>query len=227
MSIEDLEISDSEYFIVMGPSGVGKTVFLHTLAGFIKPINGKIIINEDNITSYPPEKRGIVIIPQNYGLFPHMNVFGNIAYGLKIRGRRDIEIREKVYRIAEILKIEKLLYHKPDSLSSGEKQRVAFARALILNPEIVLLDEPFSNLDPKLRADAKNFVKELRGKIRFTAIHVTHDISEAVELGDKIAYVENGVLKGIYKPLEFLKSRWAKPYIENFKTILKAIEKIS
>ena len=117
-----------------------------------------------------------------------------------------------------------MLYRKPDTLSGGEQQRVAFARALIINPKIILLDEPFTNIDPKLKVKAKNFIKKLREKIKFTAIHVTHDISEAIELGDRIAYIENGVLRGIYKPPEFVRSEWAKPYLENFKSIIKAIK---
>ena len=226
LGIEDLEIMDSEYFIIMGPSGVGKTVLLHTLAGFFKLRDGQIIIDEKNITFYPPEKRGIAIIPQDFGLFPHMNAFDNIAYGLKIRGLDKNRIEENVLKIAEILEIKDMLYRKPDTLSGGEKQRVAFARALIINPKVILLDEPFTNLDPKLKVKAKNFVKKLREKIKFTAIHVTHDISEAIELGDRIAYMENGVLKGIYKPLEFVRSEWAKPYLENFKSIIKVIKNI-
>ena len=224
LSIEDLEIMDSEYFIIMGPSGVGKTVLLHALAGFLKLRDGQIIIDKKNITFYPPEKRGIAIIPQDFGLFPHMNAFDNIAYGLKIRGVDKDRIKENVLKIAEILEIKDMLYRKPDTLSGGEKQRVAFARALIINPKVILLDEPFTNLDPKLKVKAKNFAKKLREKIKFTAIHVTHDISEAIELGDRIAYIENGVLKGIYKPLEFVRSEWAKPYLENFNSIIKIIK---
>lgn len=223
--IKDLEIADSEYFIIMGPSGVGKTVLLHTLAGFIKPSGGRIFIDGGNVTSHPPEKRGITIIPQDYGLFPHMNVFSNIAYGLRMRRLKREEVRRRVYEIVEVLEIEKLLYRSPSMLSGGEKQRVAFARALVVKPKVILLDEPYSNLDPKLRATAKNFMKGLREKIKFTAVHVTHDISEAIELGDRIAYIEEGVLKGIYKPPEFLRSEWAKPYLENFEAILRIINK--
>lgn len=226
LSIKDLEIRDSEYFVIMGPSGVGKTVLLHTLAGFIKPKNGQIIIDKEDVTFYPPEKRGVVIIPQDFGLFPHMNIFSNIAYGLKIRKVKAERIKESVMKIAEILEIKDILSREPNTLSSGEKQRVAFARALIINPKVVLLDEPFTNLDPKLKVKAKSFVKKLKDKIKFTSIHVTHDISEAIELGDRIAYVDNGVLKGVYETSDFIRTKWAEPYLENFKHIIEVIKNI-
>ncbi len=223
--IDHLEIMNSEYFVVMGPSGVGKTVFLYTLAGFVKLEDGVIMIDDEDITFHPPEKRGIVIIPQDFGLFPHMNVYENIAYGLKIRGLDREKIQMEILKITEVLDIKDLLNRKPDTLSGGEKQRVALARALVINPKVILLDEPFTNLDPKLKAKAKIFIKNLREKIKFTAIHVSHDIPEAVELGDRIAYMENGVIKGVYKPSEFIKSKWAEPYLENFEYIVKIIKK--
>jgi molybdate/tungstate transport system ATP-binding protein len=224
LSIPSLKINDGEYLVVMGPSGVGKTVFLYTLTGFIKPIHGKIIVNDKDITDLPPEKRGFILIPQDYGLFPHMNVYENISFGLKIRGYDKETIRRKVISISKILGIENILYRMPNNLSGGEKQRVALARALVIEPKIILLDEPLANIDPSNRSIIRKFIKELRKKIRFTAIHVTHNISEAVDLGDRIAYIEGGVLRGVFSIKEFLKTKYAKHYLEELIPVLNALK---
>ena len=221
LEIPRLEVRDREYLVVMGPSGVGKTVFLLTLAGFFTPMRGRILVNGRNITRYPPEKRGFTLIPQDYGLFPHMTVYENIAFGLEVRGFNKKDVRDRVEWIAEVLEIKNILGKKPRELSGGEQQRVALARALVVKPEIILLDEPFSNLDPRRRAGAREFIKELRKKLGFTAIHVTHDLVDAVELGDRIAYMEAGRLLGVYGVEEFLKSPYARPYIDNVKALVK------
>ncbi len=220
LSIPDLRINNGEYLIVMGPSGVGKTVFLHTLIGFIKPVRGEIIVDGKNITKLSPEERGFVLIPQDYGLFPHMNVYENISFGLRIRGYDEETIRRRVISVSKILGIENILYRMPNNLSGGEKQRVALARALVIEPKIILLDEPLASIDPSNRFRIRSFIKELRRKIRFTAIHVTHNISEAVDLGDRIAYIRDGVLMGIFSTVEFLKTRYAKPYLDELAPIL-------
>ena len=226
LQVDYLEVRDKEYFVVMGPSGVGKTVFLRTLIGFIKPLKGKIIVNGRDITNEPPENRGFALVPQDYALWPHMTVYENIAYGLKARGLDSQVIREKVEWIAGILEITDILDRYPNQISGGQQQRVALARALVVEPQLVLLDEPLANLDPRLRFKARSFLRELHMKLGFTAIHVTHNIVEALYLGDRIAYMEEGVIKHISTPIEFIKSPWSKPYLDEIEPILGMLSDI-
>ncbi len=221
LTIPELSVDDGEYLVIMGPSGVGKTVLIHTLVGFIKPTEGSIIVDGKDITNEPPEKRGLVLIPQDYGLFPHMSVFDNIAYGLKVRGLSVDVIREKVLRIAEVLEITNILSKYPHELSGGEQQRVALARALVVEPKVLLMDEPLSSLDPRLRIKSIEFIKRLRRRLGFTAMHITHNLLEALELGDRIAYIEGGELKCVLPPTEFIRSRWGSEYVREFKLISK------
>lgn len=187
-------VEKGEHFIILGPSGAGKTVLLEVIAGIIEPDSGRIFLNGEDITDLPPEKRGLAYIPQNYALFPNMSVFDNIAFGLKVRKVPKAEIGRKVRELSEVLGISHLLKRKPKTLSGGEMQRVAIARALAVEPELLLLDEPFANLDVQTRGRLINEMKRWRKELGFTALHVTHSFEEAVSLGDRVGVMLNGRL---------------------------------
>ncbi len=223
LEIENLKIEKGEYFVVLGPSGVGKTVLIDVIGGIIVPQKGKILIDGKDVTKLPPEKRGIAIVPQDYALFPHMSAYDNIAYGLRIRGLSEDLIKDKVLGLAKIFEIERILSKKPSSLSGGERQRVALARALIVNPKAILLDEPLASLDPRLRMKARSFIKGLHKDLKFTAIHVTHNIADAAALSRRIGYMEEGKLIFIGTFEKFVRSRYAVPYINEIKEIINKI----
>ncbi|MDK2781462.1 MAG: molybdate/tungstate transport system ATP-binding protein [Archaeoglobi archaeon] len=189
------EVRRGEYLIILGPSGSGKTLLLETIAGIFRPEKGRIWLKNREITDLPPEKRGISYIPQNYALFPHLSVYENIAYGMRLKGFSKEEIEKEIRELSEILGIEGLLKRKPKTLSGGEQQRVAIARALSVRPEILLLDEPFSNLDVQMSSKLIAEMKRWRKELNFTAIHVTHSFEEALSLGDTIGVMMNGELK--------------------------------
>ncbi|MEM0214916.1 MAG: tungstate ABC transporter ATP-binding protein WtpC [Archaeoglobaceae archaeon] len=191
------EVKKGEYFILLGPSGAGKTLLLETIAGIYKPDNGRVLLEGNEITHLPPEKRNIAYIPQNYGLFTHLNAYENIAYGLKLRKIGKDKIRREVEQIAETLEIKNLLNKNVKALSGGEQQRVAIARALVVKPKILLLDEPFSNLDANLKAKLMKEMKVWKKDFCFTAIHVTHSFEEAIILGDRAGIMINGKLEQV------------------------------
>ncbi|WP_148883489.1 tungstate ABC transporter ATP-binding protein WtpC [Thermococcus aciditolerans] len=188
------DVSEGEHFIILGPSGAGKTVLLEIIAGIIEPDAGRVLLNGEDITHWPPERRGLAYIPQNYALFPHMSVFDNIAFGLRLRRVPRAEIERKVKEIAEVLGIAHLLHRKPKTLSGGESQRVAIARALVVEPELLLMDEPFANLDVQTRSKLLGEMKRWRRELGFTALHVTHSFEEAVSLGDRVGVMLDGRL---------------------------------
>lgn len=196
----ELEIDKKEYFVLLGPSGAGKTLLLEIIAGIHTPDSGRIYIDGVDVTELPPERRGVGYIPQNYALFPHMTVFENIAFGLKIRKLKNFD--EKVRELAKILGIDHLLHRKPKTLSGGEQQRVAIARALAAQPKILLLDEPFSNLDVQIRSKLIEEMRRWRKEFEFTAIHVTHGFEEAFSLADRIGIMLEGRIVQIGKPNE-------------------------
>ena len=203
----NISIHPREYFVVMGPTGAGKTLLLQLLAGIHYPDSGRIILDGVDVTDLPPERREVGYVPQNYALFPHMSVRDNIAYGLRIRGHPKNEVNKVVRDVSEKLGIENLLDRRVSTLSGGEQQRTALARALAVKPKILLLDEPLSALDKETREEVRSYLKKLRKDMGFTAIHVTHDFIEASDLGDRIAVMFNGEIlqiggtrEIIYKP---------------------------
>jgi len=202
VKVERLMIGRGEYGVIMGPSGAGKTILLETIAGFWKPLEGKIVIDGVDVTKLPPERRGLSFVPQDYALWPHLTVFENIAYGLKARRVPEEEVKRRVLEVSEVMGIRHLLQRSPKTLSGGEMQRVALARALVVEPKAILLDEPLSSLDAKTRESIKDFLKELHGRLGFTALHVTHDPIEAAELGDRIAVMAEGKIVQVGKPSE-------------------------
>ncbi|BAA29226.1 tungstate ABC transporter ATP-binding protein WtpC [Pyrococcus horikoshii] len=188
------DVREGEHFIILGPSGSGKTVLLEIIAGIISPDRGRILLRGEDITGLPPEKRNFSYIPQNYALFPHMTVFDNIAFGLKLRKIPRKEVARKVREVAESLGIDHLLHRKPRTLSGGEQQRVAIARALVVKPELLLMDEPFANLDVQTKSKLIREMKRWRKEFGFTAIHVTHSFEEALSLGDRVGIMLRGRL---------------------------------
>ncbi|MCS7102309.1 MAG: ATP-binding cassette domain-containing protein [Candidatus Korarchaeum sp.] len=195
----DLEVGEGEYLVVMGPSGAGKTLLLQCMLGVVKPISGRVIVDGRDVTDVPPELRGFSYVPQDYALFPHMSVLDNIAFGLRVRGLSGVELRKRVEEITEIMGISHLLSKKPATLSGGEKQRVALARGLIVSPKALLLDEPLSALHRAMREELQVFIRKLHERLRFTAVHVTHDILEASYLGDRVAVMSEGRLLKVGK----------------------------
>ncbi|HMG82698.1 MAG TPA: ABC transporter ATP-binding protein [Ferruginibacter sp.] len=188
-----IKIEKGNFFSFLGPSGCGKTTLLRIIAGLESPDAGQIILDGIDITDLPPQKRNIGIVFQNYALFPHMTVFDNIAYGLKIKKLPTTEINKLV---AEVLEKVHLLNKKDQNislLSGGEQQRVSLARAIVMQPQLILFDEPLSNLDYSLRIEARNEIKRLQNEIGITSIYVTHDQSEALSLSDTIAVLQKGI----------------------------------
>ncbi|HAE92161.1 MAG TPA: molybdenum ABC transporter ATP-binding protein [Tissierella sp.] len=195
----DLKINIGEYFVILGPSGAGKTVLLETIAGLYTPDKGYILYNKDDMVLLPPEKRDIGFVYQDYELFPHMTVEDNIIFGLKIRKMDKSIIAEKLYKLVSMLKIEHLLKRYPSKLSGGEKQRVALARAIIISPKILLLDEPLSALDIMIKPTLQQEIKNIHKEFVPTIIHVTHDIDEAIFLADRIGIMNDGNLLKVFE----------------------------
>jgi len=200
-----LEIKHGEFFTFLGPSGCGKTTTLRIIAGLEMPDEGKVFFNEKDVTNDPPYKRNTGMVFQNYALWPHMTVFDNIAYGLKIRRLPKEEIRRKVYEVLELVKLRGLENRYPTQLSGGQQQRVALARALVIEPAVLLLDEPLSNLDAKLRIEMREEIKRIQKKLGITTIYVTHDQEEAMVISDRIAVMNQGRIMQVGLPKELYK----------------------
>ena len=212
----NIHVREGEFFTFLGPSGCGKTTMLRTITGFISPQEGKVFVAGEDITNQPVEKRNIGIVFQSYALFPTMTVYNNIAYGLKVKKEKKNEIKDKVYEIARKVDLsEDQLKKAVAQLSGGQQQRVAIARALIMNPSIICLDEPLSNLDAKLRVQLRNELKKMQREFGITTIYVTHDQEEALTLSDRIAVFNKGVVEQIGTPDEVY-SRPKTEFVCNF-----------
>lgn len=199
----NLNINEGEFFTFLGPSGCGKSTTLRTLVGFIEPSAGNIYVEDKDITKVEPEGRGIGIVFQSYALFPTMSVFENIAFGLKVKKVSPEIIKAKVSEISKKINIsEEQLHRNISELSGGQQQRVALARALVLEPKILCLDEPLSNLDAKLRVSLRKELKRLQKELGITTLYVTHDQEEALTLSDRIAVFNNGFIEQVGTPYE-------------------------
>jgi len=195
-----LRIENGELFTVLGPSGCGKTTFLRTVAGFELVDSGRIFFDSTDVTMMPAHKRNAGMVFQNYALWPHMSVFDNIAYGLKVRKVPKDEIRRKVESVLALVRLEGLGDRNPHQLSGGQQQRVALARALVINPNVLLLDEPLSNLDAKLRLEMRSEIKRIQRELGITTLYVTHDQEEAMSISDRIAVMYRGRVVQVDSP---------------------------
>ncbi|CAN7380528.1 ABC transporter ATP-binding protein [Paenibacillus sp. LjRoot153] len=199
----NLNIREGEFFTFLGPSGCGKTTILRSLVGFINPTSGQILLNDRDITQVPIEKREISMVFQSYALFPTLNVYENIAFGMRVKKFSKAEVDKQVKEIARKVDLsEEQLVKKVSELSGGQQQRVAIARALVLKPSILALDEPLSNLDAKLRVQLRNELKDLQKKFGITTVYVTHDQEEALTLSDRIAVFNKGIVEQVGTPRE-------------------------
>jgi multiple sugar transport system ATP-binding protein len=198
----NLEIADGSFVVLVGPSGCGKTTTLNMIAGLETITAGRLLIGGRDVTDLPPKARDIAMVFQSYALFPHMTVFDNIAFGMRIRRQSRTEIDAQVRSVADRLRIDSLLDRLPKALSGGQRQRVALARALVRRPGAFLMDEPLSNLDAKLRIEARSFLAKMHQEIGVTTVYVTHDQSEAMTMGDTVVVMKDGVIQQAASPLE-------------------------
>ena len=196
----NLEVEDKEFIIFVGPSGCGKSTTLRMIAGLEEISSGELYIDGKLVNDVEPKDRDIAMVFQNYALYPHMTVFDNMAFGLKLRKVPKDEIKRKVEEAAKILDLEKLLDRKPKALSGGQRQRVAMGRAIVRNPKVFLMDEPLSNLDAKLRVQMRSEIASLHNRLKATIIYVTHDQTEAMTLGTRIVVLKDGVIMQVDSP---------------------------
>ncbi|CNH97061.1 glycerol-3-phosphate transporter ATP-binding subunit [Yersinia thracica] len=198
----DLDVADGEFIVMVGPSGCGKSTLLRMVAGLERTTGGDIYIDNQRVTDLEPKDRGIAMVFQNYALYPHMSVFDNMAYGLKIRGFGKEQIRQRVDEAARILELGPLLKRKPRELSGGQRQRVAMGRAIVREPAVFLFDEPLSNLDAKLRVQMRLELQQLHRRLKTTSLYVTHDQVEAMTLAQRVIVMNKGVAEQIGTPSE-------------------------
>jgi multiple sugar transport system ATP-binding protein len=196
----DLEIGDGEFLVLVGPSGCGKSTSLRMLAGLEDVNSGNIYINQNDVTHLPPKARDIAMVFQNYALYPHMSVYDNMAFALKLRKTPKSEIESRVQEAARMLQLEEYLSRKPKALSGGQRQRVAMGRAIVRHPQVFLMDEPLSNLDAKLRVQTRSQIATMQAKLGVTTVYVTHDQVEAMTMGHRVAVLLDGHLQQVDTP---------------------------
>ena len=211
----DLEIQDKEFVVLVGPSGCGKSTTLRMVAGLEEITKGEIFIDDKLINHIPAKNRDIAMVFQNYALYPHMTVYENLAFGLKLRKYPKAEINRRVGEAAEILGITALMSRKPKALSGGQRQRVAVGRAIVRKPKVFLFDEPLSNLDAKLRVQMRYEIQKLHNSLKATMIYVTHDQVEAMTMGDRIVVMKDGIIQQVSEPLD-LYEKPANKYVASF-----------
>ncbi|KAB2919536.1 MAG: sn-glycerol-3-phosphate ABC transporter ATP-binding protein UgpC [Hyphomicrobiaceae bacterium] len=202
----DLDIADHEFVVLVGPSGCGKSTTLRMIAGLEDISGGEILIGGDVVNDVPPKDRDIAMVFQNYALYPHMTVFQNMSFGLRLKRYPKAEIKKRVDEAARILDIKELLDRKPKALSGGQRQRVAMGRAIVRNPKVFLFDEPLSNLDAKLRVQMRTEIKKVHQQVRTTTVYVTHDQVEAMTLADRVVVMNNGIIEQVGTPQELYHS---------------------
>ena len=210
-----LDIADGEFLVLVGPSGCGKSTSLRMLAGLEDVNGGRILIGDKDVTDVPPKNRDIAMVFQNYALYPHMSVRENMGFALKIAGVSKEEINKRVEEAAKILDLEPYLDRKPNALSGGQRQRVAMGRAIVRKPQVFLMDEPLSNLDAKLRVQTRTQIASLQRELGVTTVYVTHDQTEALTMGDRIAVLAGGLLQQVGTPQEMYE-RPANEFVAGF-----------
>ena len=204
VSVEDfnLEIRDKEFLVLVGPSGCGKSTTLRMIAGLEEISSGDLYIGDKRVNDVPPKDRNIAMVFQNYALYPHMDVYNNMAFGLKLRKFKKDEIKKRVDNAAKILGLESLLNRKPKALSGGQRQRVALGRAIVRDAEVFLMDEPLSNLDAKLRVQMRAEIQKLHSRLQTTTIYVTHDQTEAMTMATRLVVMKDGIIQQVGAPKE-------------------------
>src|SRR3954462_726237 len=211
----NLDIADGEFLVLVGPSGCGKSTSLRMLAGLEEVNDGHIFIGEKDVTDVPPKDRDIAMVFQNYALYPHMTVAENMGFALKIAGINKDERAQRVQEAAKLLDLEPYLARKPKALSGGQRPRLAMGRAIVRSPQVFLMDEPLSNLDAKLRVQTRTQIASLQRRLGVTTVYVTHDQTEAMTMGDRVAVLKDGVLQQVAPPGD-LSARRATLFVAGF-----------
>lgn len=211
----NLEIAEGELVTLLGPSGCGKTTTLRMIAGFEDPSSGEILIGGRTMTNVPPNKRGISLVFQSYALFPHLDIYENIAYGLKIKKLPKNEIAERTQKAIELMQLQGMERRFPAQVSGGQQQRIALARAIVIEPRVILFDEPLSNLDAKLREHMRDELRNLQKRLGITSLYVTHDQAEAMAISDRVVIMDNGLIMQIGSPREIYEQPLSR-FVANF-----------